>query len=88
MDEKTVGHVASIIKKCYSAKSLEQFAVEMGEQIVAGEDIFQALIRAGRAHDLEIAVTLVVAHIDGEATPFEDVPVFLRKDRRAKPASN
>lgn len=88
MNEKTAGHVAAIIKKCYSPKSLEQVAADMGETIVPGEDIFQALIRAGRALDIETAVTLVAAHINEESTYFDDVPAFLRKDRRAKPSPN
>lgn len=88
MTETSARHLANIIRKCYSEKYLERVATEMGETVKPGEDIFQALVRAGRALDLETAVMLVAAHIDEEGTHYEDVPVFLRKDRRDDSKNN
>lgn len=88
MTETSARHLASIIRKCYSEKYLAQVATEMGETILPSEDIFQSLIRAGRALDLETAVALVAAHIYEEGTHYEDVPMFLRKDRRSDSKNN
>lgn len=88
MNEKTAGHVANIIKKCYTPQSLAQVAADIGETAVPGEDIFQALMCSGRALDMETAVTLVACHLDEEDTYFEDIPMFLRKDRRSNPPRN
>lgn len=82
MTETSARHLAGIIKKCYSEKYLAQTAAEMGEAVLPGEDIFQTLIRAGRTSDLETAVMIVAAHIDEQGTYYEDVPAFLRKERR------
>ncbi len=78
MTETTASSVARIIKRCFSPQYLEQVAEEMGEKIIPGEDIFQALLRAGRAHDMETAVALVASHLDADASPI-DVPTFLRE---------
>ena len=86
MDEKTAKYVANIIKKCYSPRLLEQAAAEMGEQVMPGEDIFRALMRAGRALDLETAVTLVARHLEEETLNFDEVPMFLRSDRGSDPS--
>lgn len=83
MNETTVGHIAKVITKCYSPQSLVQVAIEMGEPIALGEDLFQALIHAGRASDLETAVILVACHLDGRDSQVDEAPTFLQ-DRRAK----
>jgi hypothetical protein len=79
MNETTAFHLANIIKKSYSPRYLELVAIKMGEQIAPGEDIFQALIRVGRTHDLESAVTLVARQLDVDDSETE-IPRFLRKD--------
>ena len=60
----------------------------MGETVMPGRDIFQTLIRAGRASDLETAVVLVAAHVDEDGTRYEDVPAFLRKEHRTDSKNN
>lgn len=88
MTDTSARHLASIIKKCYSERYLAKTAAEMGETVMPGEDIFQALIRSRRASDLETAVVLVAAHIDEDGSHYEDVPAFLRKDRRTDSRNN
>lgn len=83
MHPKIVEHIVTLIKRCYSPASLAQAATEMGETIIPGEDIFSTLIRSGRALDRETAVTLVMCHLEDEATHFDDIPMFLRKERRS-----
>lgn len=78
----TAEHTASIIKKCFSPAALRVAAGEMGEEILAGEDIFQALIRAGRALDIETAVMLVVAHLDGQDASPSNERGLLNQERR------
>ncbi|GAC1409985.1 MAG: hypothetical protein NVSMB6_10140 [Burkholderiaceae bacterium] len=55
---------AEIIKKCFSEESLALAAQELGVSIPPKCDIFEALIRAGKAADFRRAVRIVSAHLE------------------------
>lgn len=78
----TAERTANVIKKCFSPAALSIIAAEMGEKIQPGEDIFQALMRAGRALDIETAVMLVLVHLDEQDSSLGDTHHFMGPERR------
>lgn len=57
-------HLARTVVRSYSKAALEHVASEMGAPVHRGENIFRALILAGKAVDFDHAVRLVVAYLD------------------------
>lgn len=56
--------LARLIERCCSRATIQMVGAELGAPITPSDDLFAALISAGKASDFKSAVNLVVDHLD------------------------